>query len=102
MSYSIQNKLCDDVLGLVKSFRGKTQKEILFSECLEDINNNENIKDYLREEWESMLHTERFTRKSYETSYISNINDDGSISKNGNRKYTTHTYLFTQDGTQIR
>ena len=32
MSYSIQNKLCDDVLGLVKSFRGKTHKEILFNE----------------------------------------------------------------------
>ena len=96
MSYSIQNKLCDDVLGLVKSFRGKTQKEILFSECLEDLNNNENLKDYLRTDWGSPLpypHIERFTRNNYETSYIN---------KNGIRKYTTHTYLFTQDGTQIR
>ena len=31
MSYSIQNKLCDDVLGLVKSFRGKTQTYKLFT-----------------------------------------------------------------------
>ena len=101
MSYSIQNKLCDDVLGLVKSFRGKNQKEILFSECLEDINNNENLIDYLRAEWEYSKTPERFTRNIYETSYISNINDDGSISKNIKRKYTTHTYLVTHDGRQI-
>jgi len=84
MSYSIQNKLCDDVLGLVKSFRGKTKKEILFSECLEDLNNNENLIDYLRKDWESILHTERFTRKYFQ---------QGGISC---------PYLFTQDGTQIR
>lgn len=97
MSYSIQNKLCDDVLGLVKSFRGKTQKEILFSECLEDLNNNPNLKDYLRNDWGRPLpypHIERFTRKYFDVGYYY---DD-----NGKKKIMRSPYLFTLDGTQIR
>ena len=104
MSYSIQNKLCDDVLRIVKSFRGKTQKEILFSECLEDINNHENLIDYLHDYTYGYgkNYVERFKRNYYKTSYITNINEDGTINKNGIRKYTTHIYLSTQEGIQIR
>tara|TARA_R110000796_G_scaffold239632_1_gene360366 strand:- start:75 stop:359 length:285 start_codon:yes stop_codon:yes gene_type:complete len=94
MSYSIQNKLCDDVLGLVKSFRGKTHKEILFNECLEDLNNNPNLKDYLRNDWEWNNVSERFTRKYFNVGYYY---DD-----NGKKKIMRSPYLFTQDGTQIR
>tara|TARA_R110002049_G_scaffold205059_2_gene375561 strand:- start:79 stop:372 length:294 start_codon:yes stop_codon:yes gene_type:complete len=94
MSYSIQNKLCDDVLGLVKSFRGKTQKEILFNECLEDIVNNPKLINYLRKDWEKRLYTERFTRKYCIDGYYY---DD-----NGKKKINMSTYLFTHRGHQVR
>ena len=96
MSYSIQNKLCDDVLGLVKSFRGKTQKEILFSECLEDILNNPKLIKYLRRD-ECSKHiykVMRFKRKIFEQGYY--YDDNGKKQKN----FTT--YLFSTEGEQVR
>tara|TARA_R110001599_G_scaffold332700_3_gene548307 strand:- start:1384 stop:1677 length:294 start_codon:yes stop_codon:yes gene_type:complete len=86
MSYSIQNKLCDDVLRIVKSFRGKTQKEILFSECLEDILNNPKLIKYLRRD-ECSKHiykVMRFTRRYFQ---------QGGISS---------PYIFTTEGKQVR
>tara|TARA_R110002126_G_scaffold180482_1_gene329248 strand:- start:7860 stop:8078 length:219 start_codon:yes stop_codon:yes gene_type:complete len=38
MSYSIQNKLCDDVLGVILSFKGlKTKHHEQFDKCLNQI-----------------------------------------------------------------
>ena len=86
MSYSIQNKLCDDVLGLVKSFRGKTQKEILFSESLEVIKNNPTLIEYLRKD-ECSKHIYKVMR--FKIKYF----------QEGGR---SSPYIFTTEGEQVR
>tara|TARA_R110001583_G_scaffold68022_2_gene194034 strand:+ start:861 stop:1184 length:324 start_codon:yes stop_codon:yes gene_type:complete len=96
MSYSIQNKLCDDVLGIVKSFRGKTKKEILFSECLEDLNNCPSLRRCLRKD-ECSKHVYkvmRFKRKIFEQGYY--------YDNKGKKEKTFTTYLFTSEGEQVR
>ena len=92
MSYSIQKKLCDDVLGIVKSFRGKTNKEKLFSHCLEDILNNPKLIKYLRKD-ETAKHIYKVMR--IKRRYI----QDGYSMINGKKKINFSIYLL-QDETQ--
>ena len=93
MSYSIQNKLCDDVLGIVKSFRGKTYKEKLFSHCLEDILNNPELIKYLRKD-ETAKHVYKVMRINRR--YI----QDGYSMINGKKKINYSIYLLPEEGTQ--